>query len=183
MIEDLAAVRRMTKMAKHPQPRVWMLNYPLFFRAALYPWSYPTNISHFGILCGVGWYPTIEALARDVESELRALWREQFHRPDQIAALEYALATGRATFPVLPYCTDISQVDGELKVEFQYGSMCPADVAERIRTYVDNAVASSRYICESCGRSGKFRESYWRRVYCDDCLVPEAPLEQALEPA
>jgi hypothetical protein len=160
-----------------------MLNYPLFFRAALYPSSYPNNISHFGIQCGVGWFRIIETLARDVESELRALWREQFHRPDQIAALEYALETGRATCPVLPICTGISQVDGELKVEFQNGSMCPADVAESIHTYIDNAVASARYICESCGRSGKFRESHWRHVYCDDCLVPEAPLEQAVTPA
>ncbi|MFM0591385.1 hypothetical protein [Paraburkholderia dilworthii] len=176
----------------HPQPRVWTLNYqqnevltkyPLFFRAVHYPNSYPANISHFGILCGGGWYPIIEALARDVEFELRAFWRDQFQRPDQIAELDTAIATDRATFPVLPVCTDIAQVGGELKVEILYGKMCPTDVAERIRSYVDIAETSSRYICESCGRSGKFREFHWHRVYCDDCITPGVPLKQAMTPA
>ncbi|WP_429557528.1 hypothetical protein [Paraburkholderia youngii] len=176
----------------HPQPRVWTLTYrqnellskyPLFFRAVHYPWSYSANISHFGILCGGGWYPIIEALARDVEFELHALWRDQFRSPDQIADLEGALVAGRVNFPVLPICTDISQVGGQLKVEFLHGNMCPADVAERIRSHIDIAEASSRYICESCGRSGKFRQSYWRRVYCDDCITPVAHLRQALTPA
>ncbi|WP_043283871.1 hypothetical protein [Paraburkholderia oxyphila] len=176
----------------HPQPRVWTLTYrqnevlakyPLFFRAVHFPWSYPANISHFGILCGGGWYPIIEALARDVECELRALLYDQLQLPDKVAALEGALATGRVTFPILPICTDISQVGGELKVELLLGSMCPADIAERIRSYIDIAEASSRYICESCGRPGKYREAYWRRVYCDDCTTPVGPLHQALTPA
>lgn len=176
----------------HPQPRVWSLTYrqnevlakyPLFFRSVHYPWTYSTNISHFGILCGGGWYPIIEALARDVEAELRELWREQIQFPERLAVLETAGARGVSTFPVLPICTDIAQVGGELKVDILYGSVCPTDVAERIRNGVEVAQASSRYICESCGRRGLYRESHWRRVYCDDCIAPVVPMGPVVTPA
>lgn len=175
-----------------PQPRVWTLTYrqnellakfPLFFRSVHYPWTYSTNISYFGILCGGGWYPIIEALARDVERELRDLWREQLQFPERLAALETAAARGASTFPVLPICTDITQTDGELKVEILYGEVCPKNVAKRIRDFVEVAQASSRYICESCAKRGQFRESYWRRVYCDDCIAPEVPMGLVVTPA
>lgn len=197
-IENSAAVRQMIKMVEpvaaemNPHPRVWALpyeqnellgKYPLFFRAVHYPWSYSANISHFGILCGGGWYPLIEILARNVESELRSLWHDQFQRPDQIADLETALATGKVSFPILPFCTEIEQVDGALKVGFLNGTMCPDDVAARIRSHIAVAEESSLHICESCGRSGKFREAYWRRVYCDECITPEVPMKQTATPA
>lgn len=175
----------------HPQPRVWTLTYrqnevlakyPLFFRSVHRPWTYSTNISHFGILCGGGWYPIIEALARNVESELRELWREQIQFPERLAVLETASARANI-FPVLPICTDITQLDGELKVEILYGRICPEEVAKRIRDFVEVAQVSSRYVCESCGKRGQYRESYWRRVYCDDCISPEVPVTASVTPA
>ncbi|MEX3956005.1 hypothetical protein [Trinickia sp. EG282A] len=193
-VENSPAVRRQVKLFEpvdtelHPKPRLWMLNagqndlfsrFPLFFRAVHHPDSYPANISHFGIQCGVGWYPIIEALARDVEFELRALWREQLQFPEKLAELDSALVSGRATYPVLPICTDIGQVAGELKVALMHGHLCPTDVWVRIRSYVDNAEAIARCICESCGNPGEYREAYWRRVYCDDCVTPGVNLRQA----
>ncbi|WP_321574343.1 hypothetical protein [Burkholderia sp. BE17] len=172
----------------HPKPRLWMLNawqndlfsrFPLFFRAVHHPDSYPANISHFGIQCGVGWYPIIEALARDIEFELRTLWREQVQFPEKLAELDSALASGRATYPLLPLCTDIGQVAGELVIALVHGNMCPIEAWARIRAYVEIAKASARCICESCGNPGKFREDYWRRVYCDDCITPVVNLERA----
>lgn len=193
-VDNSPTVRRRVKLVEpvdtelHPKPRLWMVNarqsdlflrFPLFFRAAHHPDSYPANIAHFGIQCGVGWYPIIEALARDVESELRTLWREQLQFPERLAELESALMFGRATYPVLPFCTDIGQVTGELVVALAHGNMCPSDVWVRICGYVQIAEASARCICESCGKPGAFREVYWRRVYCDDCIIPDFNPEQA----
>ncbi|MBB5441614.1 MULTISPECIES: hypothetical protein [unclassified Paraburkholderia] len=196
-VENSPAVRRQVKLVEpvdtelHPQPRLWMLNawqndlfsrFPLFFRAVHHPDSYPANISHFGIQCGVGWYPIIEALARDVEFELRTLWREQLQFPEKLAALDSALVSGRATYPLLPICTDIEQVLGKFVIALLPGKMCPTDVWGRIRKYVEIAEASALCICESCGKRGTFRESYWRRVYCDDCIAPEVRRAQVAAP-
>ncbi|HDR8961649.1 TPA: hypothetical protein QDA70_005375 [Burkholderia vietnamiensis] len=56
--------------------------------------------------------------------------------------------------------------------------MCPTDAWARIRAYVEIAEASAQCICESCGNQGKFREDYWRRVYCDACITPKDNLGQ-----
>ncbi len=196
-IENSAVVRRQVKLVEpvdpelHPKPRLWMFNgcqkdlfsrFPLFFRAVHHPDSYPANISHFGIQCGAGWYPIIESLARDVESELRTLWREQLQFPEKLAELDSALVSGRAAYPLLPICTDIEQVFGKLVVALLPGKMCPTDVWGRICRYVEIAEASALCICESCGKRGAFRESYWRRVFCDDCVAPEPPSAQEATP-
>ncbi|RQV65884.1 hypothetical protein DF018_22145 [Burkholderia cenocepacia] len=145
-----------------------------------HPESYLANISHFGIQCGVGWYPIIEALARDIEVELRTIWREQIQFPERLAELDKALLTGRAaSYPTLPICTNIAQVSGKLEIALLPGCLCPADVWARIRAYVEVAEASARRICESCGKLGKFREVYWHRVYCDECIEPVVDLDRA----
>ncbi|MCG5078558.1 hypothetical protein L5014_35410 [Paraburkholderia sp. RG36] len=172
----------------HPKPRMWMANsrqrelfscFPLFFRAVHHPESYLANISHFGIQCGVGWYPIIEALARDIEAELRALWREQLQFPEQIAQMDRALLHGHATYPALPLCTDITQVGGELTVVLLSGQLCPPDVESRIRAHVQIAVTGARHVCESCGKPGELRKGYWHRVFCDECIAPVADLVPA----
>lgn len=180
-------VRRLVKTVEpvdtelHPTPRMWMANsrqrelfscFPLFFRAVHHPESYLTNISHFGIQCGVGWYPIIQALARDIEAELRALWREQLQFPEQMAQMDRVLLHGRAAYPMLPLCTDITQAGGELTVVLLSGQLCPPDVESRIEAHVQIAVTGARYICESCGKPGEFRKGYWHRVYCDECIAP-----------
>lgn len=183
--DNLSAVRRLVKTVEpvdtelHPKPRLWMANsrqrelfsrFPLFFRAVHHPESYLANISHFGIQCGVGWYPIIETLARDIEVELRTLWREQLQFPEQIAQMDRALLHGRATYPTLPLCTDITQVGGELMVVLLNGQLCPPDVESRIRAHVEIAVTSAQHICESCGKPGELRKVYWHHVYCDECI-------------
>lgn len=197
-VENSPAVRRQVKLVEpvdselHPQPRLWMMNggqrelfsrFPLFFRAMHHPESYPANISHFGIQCGVGWYPIIEVLARDVEFELRALWREQLQSPEKIAYMDRALLSGRVPYPTLPVCTDISQVAGELKLVVLNGYMCPPDVWTRISASVEIAVATAQCVCESCGNLGTLRDVYWHRVYCDRCIDPALESDFAISPA
>lgn len=193
--DDSPAVRRLVKTVEpvdtelHPKPRLWMANrgqkelfsrFPLFFRAVHHPESYLANISHFGIQCGVGWYPIIEALARDIEVELRTMWREQLQFPEKLAEMDEALLSGRAAYhPTLPICVDIVQVAGELKVALLNGYLCPANVWARIRAYVEVAEASAQCVCESCGKPGKFREVYWHRVYCDECIEPVIDSDRA----
>lgn len=146
--------------------------YPLFFRAARNPEAYPSNISHFGIQCGRGWYPIIEAAAREIEQELRTMWCDQAQNPESLSAMDGVLLSGRRLYPVLPFCTDISQVAGELTMELQDGYLCDIDAWGRIRKSVEKAVSNARCACESCGRPGRFREIYWRHVYCDGCTAP-----------
>lgn len=192
--DNSPAVRRLLNMVEpvdtelHPKPRMWMANsrqrelfscFPLFFRAVHHPESYLANISHFGIQCGVGWYPIIEALARDIEVELRTLWREQLQFPEQIAQMDRALLHGRATYPALPLCTDITQVGGQLTVVLLSGQLCPPNVESRIRAHVQIAVTGARHVCESCGKQGELRKGYWHRVYCDECIAPVADLVPA----
>ncbi|WP_157692680.1 hypothetical protein [Burkholderia sp. ABCPW 11] len=192
--DNSPAVRRLVKTVEpvdtglHPKPRLWMANsrqrelfscFPLFFRAVHHPESYLANISHFGIQCGVGWYPIIEALARDIEAELRALWQEQLQFPEQIAQMDRALLHGRATYPMLPLCTDITQAGGQLTVVLLSGQLCPLDVESRIQAQVQIAIAGARHVCESCGRPGELRKGYWHRVYCDGCIVPATDLSPA----
>lgn len=146
--------------------------YPLLFRAARNPGAYPSNFAHFGIQCGRGWYPIVEAAAREIEHELRTMWCDQSQAPESLSAMDEWLLSGRRVYPVLPFCTDISQVAGELKMELQDGYLCDIDAWGRIRKSVERAVSKARSVCESCGEPGKFRAIYWRHVYCDGCTAP-----------
>ncbi|WP_322050550.1 hypothetical protein [Paraburkholderia bannensis] len=189
-IENSAAARRLAETRDtdlHPTRHARMFDgwqnelfskFPLFFRAVHHPDAYPTNISRLGIECGAGWYSVIEALASDVELELRTLWRERLQFPDKLAELDTALVYGRATYPLLPICTDIEQVQGKFVVVMRSGSLCPDDVWSRICQYIDFAEERAQHCCESCGKPGTFREDFWRRVYCDDCITPEAEKSQ-----
>ncbi|SNU81729.1 hypothetical protein PSP20601_00242 [Pandoraea sputorum] len=146
--------------------------YPLLFRATQNPGAYPSNIAHFGIQCGRGWYPIIEAAAREIEYELRTMWCDQAQNPESLSTMDEGLLSGRVAYPVLPFCTDISQVAGTLTIELQDGYLCDIDAWGRIRKAVEKAASNARYVCESCGKPGAFREVYWRHVYCDGCIAP-----------
>lgn len=146
--------------------------YPLFFRATRNPKAYPSNIAHFGIQCGRGWYPIIEASAREIEHELRTMWCDQVHNPESLSAMDEVLLSDRSVYPVLPFCTDVRHVAGELKMELANGYLCDIDAWGRIRKSIEKAVSSARCVCESCGQPGRFRESYWQHVYCDGCTYP-----------
>ena len=146
--------------------------YPLFFRATRNPKAYPSNIAHFGIQCGRGWYPIIEASAREIEHELRTMWCDQVHNPESLSAMDEVLLSDRSVYPVLPFCTDVRHVAGELKMELANGYLCDIDAWGRIRKSVEMAVSNARCVCENCGQPGRFRESYWQHVYCDGCIYP-----------
>lgn len=148
--------------------------YPLFFRAMRNPEAYPSNLANFGIQCGPGWRPIIEAAAREIERELRTMWSEPFQNPESLSAMDEELLSGRRAYPVLPFCTDISQVEGELMIGIEPGHLCDMATWKRLRKSVEQAASKSRDTCESCGKPGKFREIHWRHVYCDECIHPFA---------
>ncbi|MBA9856094.1 hypothetical protein ACUXPM_002306 [Ralstonia sp. 151470066-2] len=72
--------------------------YPLFFRATRNPKAYPSNIAHFGIQCGRGWYPIIEASAREIEHELRTMWCDQVQNPESLSAMDEVLLSDRSVY-------------------------------------------------------------------------------------
>ncbi|MFG6736475.1 hypothetical protein ACGY6K_12745 [Burkholderia pseudomallei] len=146
--------------------------YPLFFRAARNPEAYPSNLAYLGIQCGPGWYRIIEAAAREIEQELRSMWSEPFQSPETLSTMEEELLSGRRTYPLLPFCRDISQVDGELMMDIESGHLCDMAAWKRLRKSVEHAAIKSRCTCESCGKPGRFREIHWRHVYCDECVAP-----------
>ncbi|RQR51078.1 hypothetical protein DIE18_33960, partial [Burkholderia sp. Bp9125] len=91
-----------------------------------------------------------------------------------VSAMDEELLSGRRAYPVLPFCTDISQVEGELMIGIEPGHLCDMAAWKRLRKSVDQAASKSRDTCESCGKPGKFREIHWRHVYCDECIHPFA---------
>jgi hypothetical protein len=177
-----------TFVDEQPKQRPWMaideqkqllLRYPLFFRAVLYPDSYPSNIAHLGIQCGMGWYSLIEGLAREIEYELRGIWHEQVQFPASLADMDRALLHGHGVYRAMPVCTDITQVAGELVVVVLDGYLCGPDAWQRILKSIHNAIAKARHTCEVCGNAGQYREVYWHHVYCDHCIAPFADLDPA----
>lgn len=163
---------RSARLRLNAEQRSLISRYPLFFRATENPVAYPSNIAHFGIQCGRGWYPIIEAAAREIEHELRTMWCDQAQNPESLSMMDEVLLSGRVAYPVLPFCTDISQVAGRLTMSLQDGYLCDIDAWGRIRKSVERAVSRARFVCESCGKPGIFREIYWRHVYCDGCIAP-----------
>ncbi|MGF6289651.1 antitoxin Xre/MbcA/ParS toxin-binding domain-containing protein [Paraburkholderia youngii] len=148
--------------------------YPLFFRALSLPDAYPSNMAHFGIQCGFGWYAIVEQLAHEIECELRAMWQDMIDFPLNLALLDQTLLLDRCDSPVVPVCTNISQSAGEMIVDVMDGLVCGLDSWTRIRGSIEKAKSKSREICESCGKPGKYRDGHWRHVYCDECAGPIA---------
>ncbi|KAA1013176.1 hypothetical protein FVF58_10445 [Paraburkholderia panacisoli] len=182
-------VRKRTKMKavapkvtdRQGNPRPWLANveqkqllsrYPIFFRAVDHPEAYPSNIAHFGIQCGFGWYGIIEEMAREVESELRTMWEELIEFPLSLSLMDGLLLQGLCEYPVVPVCTDISQFAGEMIVDVMDGQVCGLANKERIQETIEKAKSKSRVTCESCGKPGKYRKVYFRHVLCDECMAP-----------
>jgi len=155
--------------------------YPMLFRAVAAPEVHPTNLRNFGVQCGAGWYPLIEEAAALIEYELREMAHNQLLQSGNIAALEHAVLMedmGKA-YPVLPLCTDIKQVNGELAIVIVQGFFADPDVWGRVLAVVHATRERSRSVCENCGAPGKMRPRYWRHVYCEDCIAPIGPLDDA----
>jgi hypothetical protein len=164
-------------------PRPWLANveqkqllsrHPLFFRAASNPEAYPSNLAHFGIQCGFGWYAIVEELAREIEHELRAMWHELTQFPMGLALVDQTLQQARGASLLVPVCTEISQFAGEIIVIVIDGHMCGLDAWASIRTSIEKAKSKSRETCESCGKRGQYRGMHLFHVYCDECIGPNA---------
>ncbi|CAE6807637.1 hypothetical protein [Paraburkholderia domus] len=164
------------------ESRPWLANeeqqklfsrYPLFFRAVSYPDAYPSNLAFFGIQCGVGWYPVIEAAAQEIEAELRTMWCEQAHSVERMASIDHGLLMEMSSvYPVIPLCSDIRETAGRLKISLLEGHLCDDEVWLRIRQSGEKAIHLAGSVCERCGRPGNLREIYWHHVYCDECTAP-----------
>jgi hypothetical protein len=155
------------------QQRKLFSRYPLFFRSVRYPQAYPSNLAFFGIQCGLGWYPLIEAAAQEIEAELRSMWCDQAPSIENMASLDYHLLRDEsAVFPVIPFCVDIRETEGKLRIPILTGYLCDEEAWSRIVESVQTAMRLARGVCERCGRPGKLREIYWHHVYCDECLAP-----------
>ncbi len=131
------------------------------------------NLGRLGIECGSGWYPIIETAAREIEDELCTMWRAQSQNPESLAAMDEALLSRKFfVYPALPFCADIRSVSGALLIEVTQGFLCDIDAWGPIHESLQRAVAKAGCTCESCGKPGRFRKSYWQHVYCDECAAP-----------
>lgn len=147
---------------------------PLLFRAAYYPSLYPTNIGHWGIQCGPGWYPIIATAAQEIERELVRLI-ERLRVPKTLVLLEQFLvnhhpSVGQA-LPIVPLCSEIREVFGELRMSFIKGPLCDHEASSRIDDAVLTAERATNVACERCGMPGSMKGEPWGRVYCDDCSI------------
>jgi hypothetical protein len=155
--------------------------YPLFFRSVHYPKAYPSNLAFLGIQCGFGWYSIIETAAREIEQELHMMWCEQARSPEYLASMDYQLRAGTSldvyVYPVIPFCSDIRVVAGQLQVSMVSGYLCDGQAWLRIRESITKAEVRTRAACERCGEPGVFREMYWEHVYCNDCVAPKPAVD------
>lgn len=183
-LDDTHAIVKESRpwMAIEQQQKLFS-RYPLFFRSVRYPEVYPSNLAFFGIQCGLGWYPIIEAAAQEIEAELRSMWCEQAPSIENMASLDYQLLMDEsAVFPVIPFCVDIRETEGRLQMPLLTGYLCDEDVWPRIVGSAEKAMRMARGVCERCGKPGKLRKIYWHHVYCDECSAPlhfESPEEPA----
>jgi hypothetical protein len=158
------------------QQRRLLSSYPLFFRAVRYPGAYPSNIANFGIRCGFGWYPIIDAAAREIEHELYTMWCAQAQAPEYLAFMDSHLLletdTNDEMYPVIPFCSDIRETEGRLSISLVSGYLCSSEAWLRIRESVKRAEHRARSVCECCGKPGVLRRTYWHHVYCEQCAGP-----------
>ena len=154
--------------------------YPLFFRAVAAADAHPSNLGSFGIQCGAGWYPLIEEAATQIEHELRQMSSNQLVHWENIAALEHAMLMEKtgSVYPVLPVCTDIRQVNGALVIVVVQGFVSDSEQWQRLVCIALAVKEKSRSVCESCGNPGKMRKTYWRHVYCENCIAPIGVLDE-----
>lgn len=149
---------------------------PLFFRSVHYPEAYPSNLAFFGIQCGLGWYPIIEAAAKEIEELLHEVWQEQVKFPENLASLDRKLSQrsslSDALFPIMPFCSEIRETGGRLQIVITNGYLCENYQWLCIREYMKHVESLAQSVCERCGNPGKLRKGYWEHVYCDECIRP-----------
>jgi hypothetical protein len=161
------------------EQRVLLNKHPLFFRAVLNPRIYRSPLAHWGIECGPGWYEIIDEAATKIEIELQRLFASL--QPQQhLQWLDRRLLNISETdsklndysddeYPLIPYCTQIKEKMGILRISLLNGLICDSATWTRIRAAVTEAERESETTCERCGMPGFLREFVWSHVYCDNC--------------
>lgn len=166
--------------------------YPLFFRAARFPETYLCNLGYWGIQCGTGWFSAVESAATVIEKELNKLLQHVSksrvlvavdrllqgacvgHRHDEVAVDESVMS-------LIPFCSEICEERGVLRITLVNGYLCDGDTWMTIRGAADQAILKASHLCERCGKPGQYRAGYWCRVYCEECAAvnvtvqPKAP--------
>lgn len=162
-----------------PQQRTLLNRYPLFFRAARYPGTHPSNLGSWGITCGPGWYPLVEQAARSIETELRHclyqlkavdLLTSVERRMQNIPASEALGDLGWEMHPdaLIPFCAEIGNRKDELYIHITAGYLEDSAVWSRIRLAATTAQRLAKSVCERCGASG--RSNFWNEhIYCPGC--------------
>ena len=157
--------------------------YPLFFRAARFPRTYPSNFGYWGLQCGPGWFPVVEGAAMTIEAELNKLLLRMSEN-STLGAIECSLKRARIGHRcdealivdedihfLIPYCSDVYQDNGALRITLVNGYLCDGATWQGIRAAVDRATMQASHLCERCGKPGRYRVGYWCRVYCDECVI------------
>lgn len=165
--------------------RVLLHKYPLFFRAVSYPDSYPSPLGGYGLECGDGWNALLDEMTARIEPELSAMIAA-FRLPEYLPLLDrhllgldpYAASNEGAGMkeeeedddrPLLPFCAQIKEKFGLLRVYVRRGRLGTDDAYARISDAIKEAERKAAVTCERCGQPGTLRTKGWLRVRCDNC--------------
>lgn len=166
--------------------QILLEKYPLFFRAAQFPETYPSNLAYWGVQCGPGWYPAIDKAAAIIESALVALSQrisnrrtllnvERILRDKQPGHEREGVVVDEGVEFLLPFCSEISKDRENLRVVIVDGYLCDGETWQVIRHAVDVAKEEASQLCERCGLPGQYQQGYWQRVYCTQCSETRLP--------
>lgn len=154
--------------------------YPLIFRAARFPETYPSPLGYWGVQCGPGWYPAIERAAAVMEEQLlrlshrlsdreKLLSVERHWREKQPGHQEGGIVLDQPGDFLLPFCSQITRDPGGLRIVIIHGYMSDDEARRIIQQAAQLAVREAIQSCERCGRPGQYQEEYWEGIYCDEC--------------
>jgi hypothetical protein len=162
-----------------PGQRILLEKYPRFFRAVASPAIYQCALAHWGIECGKGWYPLIDEAAAKIEAELKKLL-DDFCSGRHLSWIDRRLQNigGNSNlghhdsdeeYPLIPFCAEVKEKAGTLRILTSPGHLCGAGAWVRIRNAIEDAERKSETTCERCGLPGMMRNYSWDHVYCESC--------------
>ena len=154
--------------------------YPLLFRAARFPETYPCPLGYWGVQCGPGWYPAIEKAAALIEQQLVRLSqrisdrqtllnverRLREKRPGHEAG---GVVLDQAVEFLLPFCSQITRDSEGLRIVIIRGYLSDDEAGGIIQNAVTVAVKEAVQFCERCGQPGQYQDGHLEGVYCDEC--------------
>lgn len=154
--------------------------YPLLFRAARFPETYPCSLGYWGVQCGPGWYPAIERAAAVIEQQLLRLSQrisdlqtllnvERLLREKRPGHEEGGVLVDQGVEFLLPFCSQITRDREGLRIVITNGYLSDDEARRIIQHAAKLAVREAIQLCERCGQPGQYQEGYWEGVYCDEC--------------